>query len=158
MQVSVKANQALGFFSVPGVRAAAGASGRGRLLPRAFLAFVVITLSMSCGSGPTTPPAEILGRWVTDAPRHRDRIFEIRDDVVIFGTGKFSGPRLFTLIRVEPRPDQAGWKVCRLFCREDDGTVGEIALRYKTEPKPMLRFSDRAEFWFRINDRGQQDA
>lgn len=77
---------------------------------------------------------------------------------MIFGTGKFSGPRLFALIRVEPRPGHAGWKACRLFYREDDGTIGEIALRYKTEPRPMLRFPARAEFWFRINNQGEQDA
>jgi len=122
------------------------------------LAFVVMTLSTGCESGSKTPPAEIIGQWITDAPRHRDRIFEIRSDVVLFGTGKFSGPRLYSLIRVEPRPDHAGWKACRLFYREDDGSVGEIALRYKTEPTPMLRFASRDEFWFRIEDRGDQDA
>jgi hypothetical protein len=122
------------------------------------LAAILMALLGSCESASTPPPVDILGVWMTDAPRHRDRSFEVREDAVVFGTGRFSAPQLYTLVRVEPRPDSVGWKVCRLFYRERDGTVSEIDLEYTAQPKPTLRFFDRKEVWFRSPNQGVDDA
>lgn len=121
------------------------------------LMFVVAVLA-SCASEPAPTPDEILGIWVTDAPRHQDRTFEIRDDAVIFGTGKFSAPRLYLLVGFEPRPEITGWQVCTLLYREYDGSIAELDLQYQMRPKPRLRFSNRKEFWIRAENHGGDDA
>jgi len=123
-------------------------------IPRLFC----LNMLTGCALEPDPVPQEILGIWRTDAPRHRDRTFEIRDDAVIFGTGKFSAPRLHVLVRVEHRDDVGDWQASMLFYREYDGSIAELELQYQTQPKLRLRFLHHAEFWYRSDNQGSGDA
>ena len=135
-----------------------GTQGRDRGGFLRILILCGLTLCTACEQESAPTPNEILGVWRTDAPRHVDRTFEIRDDAIVFGTGKFSAPRLHVLLRVESKPDLAGWKVCTLFYREYDGTIAELDLEYQAQPSPKLRFPNREEFWVRSERQEDQDA
>lgn len=122
-----------------------------------FLA-VMICLICACEDPPSPPPEQILGGWVTDAPSHRDRTFEIRDDAVVFGTGKWSSSRLHILIGVEERPSVQNWDVYTIRYREYDGSIGALEVHYRSTPKNMLRFANRQEIWTRSQTGKQDDA
>ena len=55
-----------------------------------FLAVLALcTLILGCGTKPysTTLPSELVGVWKTSAPKYADRYFELRSDMIVFGTG-----------------------------------------------------------------------
>jgi hypothetical protein len=112
----------------------------------------------SCGIDSTSPPTEILGIWSSDAPRYQNRSLEIRDDAVLFGTGKFSAAAWQPLIGVDPNPDLDGWRACTLRLRETDGAISKLALLYRTTPRPELRFANRQEVWTRSQPKGNDDV
>ena len=121
-------------------------------------ALLVVAFLSGCEAESASTPDGILGIWVTDAPTHQDRTFEVREDAVIFGTGKFSAPRFYLVTRVELHPDSAQWKACTLFYREYDGSIAEMRLQYQTIPSPRLRFQNRDESWYPSNPEESKDA
>jgi len=128
---------------------------RGR---RATFLLITLWLMGGCEAPPSPPPPQILGDWVSEAPRYRDRTFEIRDDAVVFGTGKWSGSRLHILIGVEEQPSVQSWNVYTIQYREYDGSIGALEIHHRSTPKQMLRFANRQEIWIRNETREQDDA
>ena len=47
-----------------------------------------MVLSACQGGGRTPVPNDLIGVWETTAPAYADRIFEIKADEIIFGTGE----------------------------------------------------------------------
>ena len=120
-----------------------------RFLRPEFLGLLVSGLVFGCAPELEPTPSAILGHWSTEATRYRDRSLEIRPDAILFGTGPYSAPRLHILIGVESQPSSDPWNVCRLSYREDDGTVGQLEISYRDQPRPQIRFANRQEIWIR---------
>jgi len=117
---------------------------------------LVLVCTLACEEPLEKPSGEIVGAWRTDAPSHRDRTFEIREDALVFGTGRYAPRRLHILIGVERRPPAAHWDVYRIRYREYDGTTGEIEIHHRSGARPELRFANRPEVWTR-RDKGESD-
>ncbi len=55
---------------------------------RILAALVTLVCLFGCRSGKNkTVPDELLGVWKTSGPKHADRFFELKKDVIVFGTG-----------------------------------------------------------------------
>ncbi len=54
-----------------------------------FLAVLALcTLILGCGTKPySTLPDELVGVWKTSAPQYAGRYFELKRDMIVFGTG-----------------------------------------------------------------------
>jgi hypothetical protein len=133
-----------------------GSGRRGRL----WLCVVVVLwpVLLACEPALEPPPAELVGTWRTAAPRYRDRVFEIREDAVVFGTGRFSGSRLHLLLGVERDEPVDGWDVYRLHYREYDGAITPLEIHLWPGGSGTLRFANRAERWSRAEGKGPEDA
>jgi len=115
-------------------------------------ALLAALLLVACAPEPSKPPSEIVGTWVTDAPRYEGRHFEVRDDAIVFGTGRFSASLRHSLVSVEtePEPGPDGWIPCVLHYREPDGAVSDLVLSYRVKPRLQLRFEHRKGIWTRL--------
>ena len=110
----------------------------------------VAAVLAGCGDPPQPPPEEIRGVWRSDAPRYRDRYFEVRADAVLFGKGAYMPANHFFLVTTEAidSPDANG-KRWRLHYREDDGEVADLEILYEARPRERLRFANQSEWWMR---------
>jgi hypothetical protein len=118
---------------------------------------LLLGLGLLCAcSGEVEPtPSEILGIWTTGADRYADRIFEVREDAVLFGTGRFGAPKLHSIVSSEAvasktveSPGCGAWLVSY---REVGGSVNSIDLTVCDGPEPTLQFANRSEIWRRAD-------
>ncbi|MEZ4334366.1 MAG: hypothetical protein R3F35_21650 [Myxococcota bacterium] len=111
-----------------------------------LLGLLLIAAGVACTPPDATVPSELIGRWVTDAPRYAGRTFELRADAIVFGTGPYS-TEFHALVAIEPLEPSEGWTPYRLSIRESDAAVGEIEVAHRQGATPELRFRHRNEIW-----------
>ena len=119
-----------------------------------LVALATIMLSMGCEQDEPISLSKLAGVWKTDARRYADRVFEIREDAIVFGTGEFGAPEYHAVVSVDVVPSPSGGQAeserWRVEYREDDGAIGEIEMSYRSQPTPSLQFVNRSEVWTRI--------
>lgn len=73
-------------------------------LTRIIFACALVATSLGCQSGnEQTIPDGLSGVWVTSHPKYADRYFQLKDDVIIFGTGKET-IELHALMNIDATP------------------------------------------------------
>ena len=91
-------------------------------------------------------PSQLLGRWVADAPQYADRVLDVRDDLIAFGTGPYSQD-FYSVVDVETLPVEDGWTTWRISVREDDSALSDLQLAYRDGSPKELRFRNHKEIW-----------
>lgn len=109
-----------------------------------IVALVVLT---ACSKPPAEVPKALLGTWVTDAPTHADRVFIVRPDALVFGTGAYSAKDAYAIDAVEPLTPSDGWTPFRISIRELDTEITRIEVAHRRGATPELRFLNRPEIW-----------
>ena len=100
------------------------------------------------------PPVEVVGHWSTVATKYKDRIFEIREDAILFDLGEYAPTIRHSLVNVESEEDPSGRKKLTFQYLEEDGSMGDLVVTYWASPRPELRFENRQEKWTRRGPRG----
>lgn len=130
------------------------------------LGTLLLGLTLGCGEAELEPiPDEILGVWLTDAPSYQGRTFEIRKDMIQFGTGEYSAPAIHSVIGVERMESSDGSEIFAIHHRESDGTSSQTKVAYRPGNKPSMTaatqptlvFVNRKEVWKRMG-RANPDA
>ena len=91
-------------------------------------------------------PSEMLQVWVSDAPRYRDRHFELRDDWVIFGNGN-TGSNIHMVEHVASEPNPEGGRLYTIRYRAEDGTTTAVQVIHHPSPRATLKFVNHDEVW-----------
>ena len=93
-------------------------------------------------------PTELQGRWITSAPKYRDRYFEIQPDNLIWGLADWE-LEAHPIEKVESQRQGSDKTRYWLHYTESAGyqTALEILLRPGKQPK--FRFANRPEEWTR---------
>ncbi len=101
-----------------------------RIIPVLFL-HLLLTLAIGCDRSNTSFPAELKGRWITDAPRYEDRFLEISSWELTFGTGE-NLPQVLFVNKVGKIEKGKGveWT---LNCQNNTGDSIDIVLFYEAE-------------------------
>lgn len=102
---------------------------------------------VACSRPPAEVPKILLGTWVTDAPTHADRVFIVRPDALVFGTGAYSPKDSYAIDAVEPLTTSGGWTPFRISIRERDAGITTIEVAHRRGATPELRFLNRPEIW-----------
>lgn len=120
-----------------------------RSAPISFGASLVLVLAAfaACSKPPAEVPKALLGTWVTDAPTHADRVFIVRPDALVFGTGAYSVKNAYAIDSVEPLTPGEGWTPFRISIRELDSEITSIEVAHRRGATPELRFLNRPEIW-----------
>ena len=109
-----------------------------RLIKKAILAmvcFILITFCIAgCKQKSSDPfPSILIGTWVTQEPRYKDRYIEINEGEIIFGTGGNQSNTFF--IDSIKKGDQVAITEWTLFCQDMEETLFEIVIFYNAGTK-----------------------
>jgi hypothetical protein len=96
-------------------------------------------------------PAELMGIWRTSAPAYRDRIFEVRDRWVVFGTGAHLRA-IYEIEGVESHTEPGGQVRHILHYWTEEGDRLSVQLIFRPGRKDSLRIGHRNETWVRQRD------
>ena len=107
-----------------------------QLTKKAILAmtcFILITFYITgCEQKSSEPfPSYLIGTWVTQDSRYKDRYLEINEGEIIFGTGE-DKPNTFFIdsFKKETRASVTEWT---FFCQNIEETLFEIVIFYHAE-------------------------
>ena len=93
-------------------------------------------------------PAALIHVWRTDAPAYQDRHLEIREDLIVFGTG-YGTADVHTIVDVDSEPADAKGRRYTLHYRNDDGTRMQLRVVLSPGPPESLRIEHTDEVWHR---------
>lgn len=78
-------------------------------------------------------PFPLIGTWVTQDSRYKDRYLEINEGKIIFGTGE-NKPNIFFIDSIK-KENQAAITEWTFFCQNMEGSLFEIAIFYNAGAK-----------------------
>ena len=108
-----------------------------------LLAAVVLA---GCGGAGDPVPPELLQIWTTEAPAYKDRYFELRDGMLVFGTGRHT----FVIHIVKgveaTRIDQSSVEYVFDY-RDVDGEIAQVQFVHTTGTPPTIRMANHNEVW-----------
>lgn len=115
-------------------------------------------LLVACHAPGPVPP-ELVDVWRSDAPAYRDRIFEVREGWVVFGTGEHTRS-IFEIEGVDSEPGSGGRVHHTLHYWTQDGERLSVQLIYQpgdpgrsaSKRPDSLRIGHRDETWVRQRD------
>jgi len=107
----------------------------GKKVILAMACFILITFYITgCEQKSSEPfPSYLIGTWVTQDSRYKDRYLEITEGEIIFGTGE-DKPNTFFIdsFKKETRASIAEWT---FFCQNIEETLFEIVIFYNAGTK-----------------------
>jgi len=118
-----------------------------RVLPGLVLGALSVC---AVGCGPErleTVPEPLLGRWVTDAPRYRDRWLEIHSDALLWGVRELELDRQ-AIETIERLPAKEG-ETYDLHYTEAEGFPARLRIRWRAGPPARIRLDSREHSWQR---------
>ena len=99
-------------------------------------ALALAFLAGPLGCAEQVVPPELIHVWRTDLPAYRDRSFEVRADLIVFGTGGQSSVS-HRIEAVEVEETENGGLLCVLHYSGPDG--GPLAAGWRAGPRVMDR-------------------
>jgi len=117
---------------------------------RGIVTIALLGLLLACDGGSRTVPGEIAGIWRSQSPTHADRYLELRDRVVIFGTGRYTmDVRSVERVRSEEAEPPDRGRLHTVSYRSDEGEILDLAVIYEAGPPASLRFVNHTDLWTR---------
>ena len=111
---------------------------------RWWYAIALIGALVGCRREPV--PAALIHVWRTDAPEYRDRHLEIREDLVVFGTG-YGTSDVYAIVDVDAEPPGAKGRRYTLHYRTDDGARLQLRVILSPGTPESLRIEHTDEVW-----------
>lgn len=91
-------------------------------------------------------PPELRGRWVTDAPRYRDRMLELRREVVVFHTGDLFGVFAHRIREGRTREGSRPGTLYELRYRAESAEeLYTLSFYYRPEDEGRIRLANQPE-------------
>lgn len=105
---------------------------------KTLVAFALLAAAFACQSttGPTAP-SDLVGVWKTSDPKYAGRFFEIKRDVVIFGTGEGNAD-IHTIFKIEKVREAAGI-LYTIFYVNRDGRQDGFSFYYDPANRGVIR-------------------
>lgn len=98
-------------------------------------------------------PDQLIGTWVTDHPRYRDRGFEISEDVIVFYTGPGIGDFTAHPILATLSEDRGSATIYRFRYRGSDGAALTFSLRLDPQEEGIVRLPNQPLITWRRGER-----
>jgi hypothetical protein len=67
--------------------------------------FILVLGCLACHGGMKTPPQELMGTWITDAPAYQDRCLRFDSEHVLFGVGEDTQYTIQHIVGIDVRQD-----------------------------------------------------
>jgi hypothetical protein len=93
----------------------------------------------------TTVPDDLVGVWETTAPTYADRLFEIKTDEVIFGTGENTFDT-YPITKMKIEKDSKEQKTLYIICYKNTaGQEYKFSFYYDPANQGTIRFKNQKE-------------
>ena len=101
---------------------------------------------------PVPFPSYLIGTWVTNEPRYKDRYLEINEGEIIFGTGE-NKPNTFFIDSIK-KGNQAAIIEWTFFCQNMEGTLFDIVIFYNSGAKTASITLKNKEtiVWYKVEE------
>jgi hypothetical protein len=114
---------------------------------RRLAALVCLVLAVACGPKRLDAvPSDLLGRWQTHAPRHRDSLLEIRPDALVLSQDG-EPVNVFHIESIDWTLDDRGNSVFRFHYTANEGYAAVFVVTRPASTSRRLRIGSGTDLW-----------
>jgi hypothetical protein len=100
---------------------------------------------------PEPVPTELIHVWRTAAPAYRDRHLEVREDLLVFGTGSYLS-ELYPIEGIDSEPADAGSTRYTIHYRTQDGGHLQLKVLHVPGNPASLRIDHIDDDWHAVSE------